>query len=180
MPDKIITFEGQKPKEKVVDFGRKHPLVMGKMGLIILAVALVIFGFFLKLGFSSVTSYITIVAGTIGVIYFLRCWFIYSHSIYIISTDRVISMDQRGFFSRRVSESTLDKIVNVTQDVRGFVRTIFNFGDIVIQTSCSGNENSIIKLVDVPNPNEIQKKITHTASEYAGAEVEIDLGKSQR
>jgi len=177
MPDKIITFEGQKPKEQVINFGRKHPLVMSKMGLIILAVALLIFGLFLKFGFSSVTSYITIITGIIGAVYFSRCWFIYNHSIYIISSDRVISMDQRGFFSRRVSESALDKIVNVTQDVKGLVRTIFDFGDIVIQTSGSGNENSIIKLIDVPDPGELQKKITHTASEFAGTEIEVDLGK---
>lgn len=175
--EKTITFDGQKPREQVIAWGRKHPLVLGKMGLVLVGAALIVFALFLKFGLSSITSYVFMLLLIIGGVYFARNKFIYSNSIYILTTERIISMDQKGFFVRRMSESPLDKIVNISYEVRGFLKTVFNFGDIIIQTSGSGNDTSIIKLIDIPSPDGLQKKIARTASEYAGAQIEVDLKK---
>jgi hypothetical protein len=172
-----ITFEGQKADEKILMLGRKHPFVLSKMGMVFLVIALVVVGLFLKLGMSTIPSIAFLLFLFIGGFFFLRAYFIFLNSIFILTNQRIVSMDQNGFFSRRVSESPLDKIVNVTYEVRGPVRTILDYGKIIIQTSGAGSASSVIKLADIPNPDEVQRKIASAAKDYADTEVEIDLGK---
>ena len=59
--------------------------------------------------------------------YYLDCW--------IVTNERTIHTELRGFFSRIFSSVNHDKIQDITVDVRGFFATIFKFGDLHIQTA---------------------------------------------
>ncbi len=92
-----------------------------------------------------------------GLFEIIEEWYEYSNDICIVSNQRVISIDQEGFFRREIAEAELDKIQEVEYQTHGLLETTFNFGDIHIQTA-SAHSNLVLK--DVPRPYEVQQQIT--------------------
>ncbi|MFH1171086.1 MAG: PH domain-containing protein, partial [bacterium] len=66
---------------------------------------------------------------------FLHAWVDYYLDIWILSTKRIVNIEQRGLFSRVVSELLLDKVQDVTVEVHGVIPTMLHYGDIMIQTA---------------------------------------------
>lgn len=87
--------------------------------------------------------------------YWLDAW--------IITNERIIDIEQKGLFSREVSEFKLDKIQDVSFDVRGIIPTFFRYGDVQVQTA--GSERNFV-FYTVPNPQEIKNKILKIHDEY--------------
>lgn len=61
--------------------------------------------------------------------YFLTSWVITSH--------RIVDIEQIGFFRRKVSSFLLIRVQDVTTDVRGIFSTLLGFGDIHVETAGS-------------------------------------------
>jgi uncharacterized membrane protein YdbT with pleckstrin-like domain len=68
-------------------------------------------------------------------IYTFLIWIDYYFDVWIITSERVVNIEQRGLFVRQVSELKYNKIQDVTVDVGGFFPTILNYGDVHIQTA---------------------------------------------
>lgn len=72
--------------------------------------------------------------------YFLNQW--------IITTHRIIEIEQRGFFSREVSSLLLNRVQDVTTDVVGFFPTILGYGTLIVQ---SAGTNDYFKMRGIPD-----------------------------
>ena len=70
----------------------------------------------------------------------------------IITDQRVLDIDFYGLLFKEISEAELDKIQDVTQQQVGAVRTVFDFGNIVVQTA---SEACKIEFHDIPHPSEV-------------------------
>jgi len=68
---------------------------------------------------------------------------------WIITTHRVINIEQKGLFNRIASELHLSAVQDVTSDVRGIVNTFFDFGDVFVQTAAE-KERFVFKGIDHP------------------------------
>jgi len=155
-------FDNQRPNEEIVFMRRRHPWIFWKSGLILLFMILIVVIAFLIWGASKV-SVIVLVASVIFLIfYFLGRWFVYTSDIFILTNQRIINIDQRGFFTRRVSEAELENIQNVTYEIKGPIRSFLNFGEIIISTA--GNTPGLT-LSNVENPHFIQEKIVSLRKE---------------
>lgn len=102
-------------------------------------------------------------------IYYLYIWLFAFHSfvnyyldVWIVTTHRIINMEQKGLFSRIVSEQKLYRIQDVTSELKGFWSTIFDFGTVYIQTA--GEEPRFI-FKQVPGPYSIARKINRLSEE---------------
>jgi uncharacterized membrane protein YdbT with pleckstrin-like domain len=62
----------------------------------------------------------------------------YYLSMQVVTSDRVIDIDQHGVFKREVNEMPIENIEDVTYKQNGFWGTMFNFGNVIIQ-SAGGN-----------------------------------------
>lgn len=62
-------------------------------------------------------------------------WINYYLDSWIITTDRVIDIDQKSLFYREVSEFMLDRVEDVTVEIPGMIATFFRYGNIRIQTA---------------------------------------------
>ena len=80
----------------------------------------------------------------------------YYLSLQIITNVRIVEISQEGLFSHTISELNVDKIEDVTSQVNGIFGTIFNYGDVIIQTA--GKEEHFI-FERVPNPSQIEKVV---------------------
>ena len=67
-----------------------------------------------------------------------------------------MNIDQKGLFSRVVSELELEKIQDVTTDVRGMIPTFLNFGDLFVQTAA---EQVRFRFHNVPDPYAVKDLI---------------------
>ncbi len=62
-------------------------------------------------------------------------WIDYYFDIWIITSEKVINVEQKGMFIRCVSEVKFEKIQDVTVQVTGMIPTLLNYGDVYIQTA---------------------------------------------
>lgn len=80
-------------------------------------------------------------------------WIDYYLDIWIVTSERVINIEQKGLFNRVISELKLSRIQDVTTEVNGIIQTVLNFGDVHIQTA---GEESKFFLRHIPDPGGIK------------------------
>ncbi|MBI3232362.1 MAG: hypothetical protein HYZ51_04780 [Candidatus Doudnabacteria bacterium] len=83
-------------------------------------------------------------------------WLIYYLNVQIITDRRIVDIDQVGLFHHEVSELHIENIEDVTSDVSGVLGTIFNYGDVFVQTAGTVDR---FEFSDVPSPGAINKLI---------------------
>ncbi|MFA6424254.1 MAG: PH domain-containing protein [Candidatus Magasanikbacteria bacterium] len=81
---------------------------------------------------------------------------------WIITNDRLVDIRQISLFERTVAEVDLYQIQDVSSEVHGFFPTIFNYGDILLQTA-----GPIPKFIirNVHRPDKLREVIVELASE---------------
>lgn len=98
-------------------------------------------------------------------------WIDYYFDIWIITSKRIINIEQKGLFMRKVSELTYDKVQDVTTSVNGVIPTIINFGDVKVQTAGNSDEFIFQTVSDPYNVKnmimeQIQKNKKRISSEF--------------
>ena len=96
--------------------------------------------------------------------YFLTSWVITSH--------RIVDIEQIGFFQRKVSSFLLIRVQDVTTDVHGILATLLGFGDIHVETAGSHEK---FKMPGVHSPENLRDLIM---GEVAALHAEGDDAKS--
>jgi uncharacterized membrane protein YdbT with pleckstrin-like domain len=86
--------------------------------------------------------------------YFLNQW--------IITTTRIVDIEQHGFFDRQVSSFLLARVQDVTTNVSGVLATIFGFGSIDVETA--GRDEKFI-MHGLGNPEEVRDLIMREVAE---------------
>ncbi len=81
--------------------------------------------------------------------YGFMIWIDYYFDVWIITTQRIVNIEQQGMFSRRVSEMEYSKMQDITAEVVGFFPTVINYGDVKVQTA-GGDEEFIFRTVSDP------------------------------
>lgn len=103
-------------------------------------------------------------------IYYLYIWLFFFHSfvdyyldIWVVTNRRVINIEQKGLFSRVVSEQKLYRVQDITSEVHGIMSTMFHYGDIHVQTA--GEEPRFV-FKQVPHPYDVRKVILNLVEKY--------------
>lgn len=91
----------------------------------------------------------------IGLNYF-RNWVDYMLDVCVVTTKRIARLDQRGMFTRIVSELELPRIQDVTVEVKGLFPSLFRYGTIRIQTAAEMPE---FFFVGIPKPYDVLRTI---------------------
>lgn len=97
---------------------------------------------FLESGGKSVINFLQNFFMLVIWIYGFMIWIDYYYDIWIITTERIVNIEQKGMFIRKASELRFKKIQDVTTEVVGFLPTVMNFGDVKVQTA--GEENEFV------------------------------------
>ncbi len=90
-------------------------------------------------------------------------WTDYYLDVWIVTDQKVISVDQQHLFVREISTLQLDKIQDVTVEVKGIIPTLFHFGDILIQTAGEKREFLMLKIAE---PQKVKDSIVHVIEKY--------------
>ncbi len=84
-------------------------------------------------------------------------WTTYYLDVWYVTEKRIIAIEQRGLFSREVSNLLFDKIQDVTLDVKGLIPTLLEFSDIRVQTASEDNRDFF--MTSVRHPEEVRRII---------------------
>lgn len=92
--------------------------------------------------------------------YFLEAW--------LVTTERIVFIDQKGFFRREVSSLLLDRVQDVTTDVSGFFATTVDFGNIHVQTAGTEARFHMTGIPDAKGMRDIILRQVTLAQEKSG------------
>lgn len=156
-----------RPGEKNIFFLRRHVIVF--LGELIYIVVLALLPLGINVMFTdiwpsvftgSMSRPIIILAASA---YYLVIWLFfiayfvdYYLDAWVITTERILNVEQNGLFSRTVSELDLARVQDVTSEVTGIIPSIFHYGFIYVQTA---GETERFIFEQVPHPHEIRKRI---------------------
>lgn len=74
----------------------------------------------------------------------------------IITDKRIVDVEQRGFFSRKIASFRMERIQDVSSSTHGIIATLLKFGEIRVQTA--GNDQEFI-LKHAPDPRMVRQII---------------------
>jgi membrane protein YdbS with pleckstrin-like domain len=159
--------------EVVIKIVRRDVFILLKkvMMLILLLVLPLIFFYFAVTAMpgllTGMISYPLIVLGTSA--YYLFAWMFFFFSFidyyldfWIITNERIINIEQKGFFSRVIAEQRLFRIQDVASAVHGAIPTLLKYGNVHVQTA--GAEQRF-EFKEVPDPDGIRNMIIKLADE---------------
>jgi membrane protein YdbS with pleckstrin-like domain len=86
----------------------------------------------------------------------------YYLDLWIVTNDRIIDIEQHGLFTRTVTEIDLFRIQDVTVEIHGVFATLFNYGNVTVQTASSTQH---IVFYNVSDPNEIRRELVSLSDE---------------
>lgn len=159
-------FKGQKPEEKILMVLHRHWFNILSQFVSVFLMLLLLFGsfIFLPVLFPQVSE-------TFGsnLFYFLEnslfvfiwliffiIWIDYYFDVWIVTDQRIVNIEQKGLFGRVVSELELEKIQDITADVKGIIATFLNYGDLQVQTAAE-QERFIFR--NIPDPYNVKNII---------------------
>lgn len=152
-----ITFQNQDEDEKVILLIRRHfatnipwmflGFILLLLPLIILPLTPTIFPFLAiskTLQFSIISFYYLAIFGFALVNFSL--WYF---NVALVTNEKIIDMDVSGILFRNVAETQLDLIQDISYTQVGAIRSIFNYGNILVQTA---GELPNFEFEKAPNP----------------------------
>ena len=153
-----LKFESQAESERVVMLLRRHPVTNIKW--ILTAILLVLAPQVLSLVpflnfFPDRLQLLTYVGWYMLVFaYSLENFLSWFFQVNIITDERIIDIDFYSLIYKRVSSAKLDNIEDITSSTGGFIRSLLNYGTVIVQTAGVQQE---FEFEDVPQPDKVVK-----------------------
>jgi len=157
----------KKEDEEIILIVRQHPWYFFVPAISILAVFGVLAMIFIFFRSSQVLSWATVVALAMSLYILARAWFVWQSQTYVISNERLVGVEQRGWFTHSVSEATLENILFINHVIKGPIKTMLNFGDVHIRASGVTEDELVFR--NVANPYEIQQLVVKAQKTKTGS-----------
>ncbi len=167
----IYRLPNKLPDEKIIKVVRKHVFLLLKRIFFLIFIGVLPLAFYYVFISSNpglmempVTSPL-ILLGASAFYLFIWLFFFFSFIDYyldawIITSERIINMEQDGFFSRTISEQKFFRVQDVTSEVHGFFPTVLAYGDVFVQTAGAKER---FHFDDVPHPDKVRDLVIKLA-----------------
>lgn len=174
-------------RETIILEVRKHWFVfVWYVAMFKLAVIVPLVVYFIAYVYVSDSAKILFKAYSAHVIFFYAIWLLlvwvlfaiqwtnYYLDVWYVTEKRIIDVEQKGIFHREISNLRFDKIQDISIEVRGFIATMLNFGDIRVQTA--GEDSSDFFMSSARDPERVRKIIfsQHNIEAERPREVKIE------
>lgn len=150
------SFDTQLAGETVLLLLRQSIITQIKFVLIAIGLALLplLFGFVGLLDFLPANFQFIALIGWYLIVfgYSLEVFLAWFYNVYIITDERIIDVDFNSLLSKNVSYAKIDNIEDITAKTSGALGSIFDFGDVVIQTA--GTQGNF-EFLNVPHPSKV-------------------------
>ncbi len=148
------SFEGQREGEEVLFVFRRHIIAMRK-GFYLLLIPFAVSSIPPLIWQTRLELFILPLIGLgVGLLLFGYHFLMWFYTYYIVTTQRIRQVTQRGLFGTDVVELQLSKVQNISYNIPGFAGEVFKFGTIVIQTFVGD-----LVIRNVEHPSKIYNKL---------------------
>lgn len=155
MPAKFY-FETKERKEKIVLMVRKHPVTNLPWVFMAFILALLPKLFIFLPTINELPPDYQFVLGAVWYLivtaYVLESFLKWFYDVDIVTDERVVDIDFNNLIYKKVSDAKLDKIEDITYTQGGVVRTLFDYGNVYIQTAA---EVPAFDFLAVPKPDRV-------------------------
>ena len=165
-PSANVRFETQDPEEEILMILRAHWLT--NIPWFVVAVLLFFAPTVLR-SFPLLDSFpirfqmmFVVVWYLILLMYVFERFLSWFFNMTIITDERIVDVDFLNLTTKKVSDTDLDKIQDVSFTNAGAIGAIFNFGDVLVQTAAEVTEFVFEK---VPSPAEVAKILQRLRTE---------------
>ncbi len=159
--------------EKIEFLLRRHGLVLLAQSLlysILLFVPLLLLWFineqFADLWQNTLVQPVLVLLGSIYMLFIVLFWFTafidYWLDVWIVTNERIISVEQQGIFSRKFAEQKLYRLQDVSSEVEGFFPTILHYGTVIVQSAAT--EQTAI-LEQIPKADVVAREVMELAED---------------
>lgn len=165
-------------KEKIIKIIHRHWFDIFQQFLIIILIICALIGGFLifpslfpdlrSVEYYSLLIFLESTFALLIWVYVFLIWVDYYFDVWIVTSERVVNIEQKGLFLRQLSELKYNKIQDVTVDVKGFFPTVLNYGDVHIQTA--GEEGKFL-FRQIPDPYEVKNIIMELQKRHEAEKV---------
>ena len=165
-----LKFETQHENEEVILLGRRHPITnLGWVSLASVAVFVPVYwgGF----PFFEVLSEVTVTK--INILWYLALMFfvilnslLWFYNVYIVTDERLVDVDFTGLLNKTVNVADLNNLEDVNYSQNGLVDSIFNIGNVVVQTASeqktpdAAGEASAFTFEKISDPDKVAQVIS--------------------
>lgn len=169
-----IRFETQEQDEQIILFLRRHWITnfsWVSISLILIVTPILLFPLIIQSGFISSENPLAIVT------FFILLWYLLTSSymlvnfilwyfnISIVSNERIIDIDFVNILNKKFAATRIAKVEDVTLRTGGFIRTIFDYGDVIVQTA---GTNVQFEFLAVPHPEQVVRIINNLMEQLEG------------
>ncbi len=155
---KRVDFETRDKEEQVILLLRKHPLTNFSWIFIgvLMIFAPIVLSIFPLISFLPEEFQLIVILGwyLITTAFLLENFLTWFFNVNIITDERIIDIDFFNLIYKQVSDTNIDRIQDVTYTMGGVARTLFNYGDVFVQTAA---EVPNFDFLAVPNPDKVAK-----------------------
>jgi hypothetical protein len=99
----------------------------------------------------------------IGVLYWMRAYMVWSFNTYYVTSIRLVHIVHLDLFKKTVTETPLERILNVSYRTSGLLSYLFGFGDVLVQVV--GIDQALV-LKGVPHPLKVKDFIWDRHKEH--------------
>ncbi|MEI8143496.1 MAG: PH domain-containing protein [Candidatus Berkelbacteria bacterium] len=161
---KDFVFNGQRDGEEVIDVVNNHPYVLYLPGIktvLLFSGATAIWIFSPMYSWVNFLMPLAVVMALIGIWLFSAAFYSFKESILVITNQRLFSINQKGFFSRKITELDHRNIQDISSESEGLAKMMLHFGDLIIRTAGAGTGTELV-IKNIADPYDIQQLITRT------------------
>lgn len=82
--------------------------------------------------------------------YIIEKYLFWYFNIYIVTNRHLVDIALQSLLSRNITEVRLDDVQSARSKISGIIRSLFNFGDVIIETAA---EKQNIQFLSIPQPD---------------------------
>ena len=173
-------------REEIIKVIHRHWFDVFTQFIIIILMAFFLIGAFLFLpnffpifqesNFKNLLLFVESIGAIFVWIYGFFIWIDYYFDIWVITSERIINIEQKGLFVRSMSEVKYSRIQDVTAEEKGVIPTMLDYGDVFVQTAA---EKERFIFSHVPGPYDLKDMIMNMQKEQIKEETN-ELGEMIR
>ena len=155
-----LDFETKDKDEEIVLMVRAHPIT--QLYWVVNALFLVVISVFVNATFlpTILTQQQILFLNRMTVVFILAYLWLnflgYYFNLGIITNRRIVDLDFHAIIYKEFTEARLIKVEDVTSKSGGYFASLFNFGNVFVQTA--GSEVNI-EFVNIPRPTDVVRMI---------------------
>ncbi len=170
---KNVDFETRDGEEKVVLLLRRHPITNLRWiaVAILMSFAPLVLGYFPIIDFLPPNFRFVSLVGWYMIVfaYVFESFLSWFFAVNIVTDERIVDIDFYNLIYKEVSDTSLDKIQDVTYKVGGVLGTLLNYGDVLIQTA---GEVPRFEFSLVPKPEKVAEILQQLREEEEQEKIE--------